>query len=587
MVAQAHTYKYKLNIHEPSDSRWRWVKPLSVSLLFLQFLPCLLLWDEAYIRIHDTLEGIDYQLLFNSGTIFDYSPGTVIEQVMNGQPRMAMKTGWSFVALWHGLFGLYGGYLMNYILVHLTAFGGMLLLLRNHLIPGWQVEPTAFGVALCFSWIPVFSMLGLTVAGQPLLAWAFLNILKNEKKCASLAVVTLFPFYSDIVWAGLPVLLFAAGYWLYDLWKTGRWNWKYFIACGWMAALYIAANWQLFQLTFFTGDFISHRAEYDYFYNKTCTPGQSLKDILQILFISHHHTGIFISVPVMLALGWSRSWLGNDRRSSKLLAVLLGIAIFYGCYNWLVWLGSDYFILLRSFKFERVIVLVPTLWLVLFALALARLIQNRVFGRTLAMLLAAQFLLCVLANDEFVHNCRQLAGQPRKPNFQAFFDPELFPEIDRHIGLPKDGYRVVSLGMHPSVAQYNGFFTLDCHASLYSLDYKHRFRQIMAKELERDEVIRNEFDHFGNRCYLYSAELGKEFDAFLCGKKSARQVENPGYDVDQLCGMGAAYLFSAVEIIDAQRSGLHLSGIFEGKFWKIHLYEIRGNAIVKNELRNR
>ncbi len=116
---------------------------LALLLLALLFLPYLLLWDEAYIRIYDTLEGIDYQLLFASGKLFDYSPGAAIEQVMLGQPRMAIKTGWSVVALWHGLFGLYGGYLFNYVLVHVLAFLGMYLLLHQHLVPDRRNLPIA------------------------------------------------------------------------------------------------------------------------------------------------------------------------------------------------------------------------------------------------------------------------------------------------------------------------------------------------------------------------------------------------------------------------------------------------------------
>ncbi|MEO1438099.1 MAG: DUF6044 family protein, partial [Bacteroidota bacterium] len=140
---------------------------LVVGLLLLQFLPYLLLWDEAYIRIHDTLEGewIWYHILFQSGELFNFSKEGVIEQVMNGLTRQAYHTGLSFHVLWIKLFGLYGGYIANYIVTHLVAFAGMILLLKTHFLPKEEQQNIVWGVALCFSWVPFYSAFGLTLAG--------------------------------------------------------------------------------------------------------------------------------------------------------------------------------------------------------------------------------------------------------------------------------------------------------------------------------------------------------------------------------------------------------------------------------------
>lgn len=580
MIANTHNFKLQTKIKTTVD--WRiFALPVTLALMALQFLPYLLLWDKAYIRIHDTLEGIDYQVLFNAGKTFDYSPGATLEQVLGGQLRAAFKTGWSFVALWQWLFGLYGGYIFNYVLVHLAAFGGMFLLLRQYFFYEKQDLPVLLGVALCFAWLPFFNNLGISVAGLPLVAWAFLNILKKERVAISWLVFTLFPFYSDIVWAGIPLLLTGGLYFLYFLIKTKRWHWLFASALGWMAALYLAVNWQLFQITLWPGDFISHRTEYDYFYNKNLTLEGSLSQAVQVFFSSHHHVGIFISLPVLLAASWSARWFGWQRRELRILITIVCLSLFYGFYNWLVWLAGDHFELLKTLKFERMIVLLPVLWMILFASSLLRLNRRRIFQRSVAWLLAGQLLIGLVANDEFFHNLHQLAGHPRKPNFQAFFDRKLFAAIDRHIGLPKDSYRVVSLGMHPSVAQFNGFYTLDCHASVYNLVYKHQFRKIMEQELDKSEIIRKEFDYFGNRCYLFSAELGKEYDAFTCGKAEGRQVKNLQIQAEAICELGGCYLFSAVEILNPAENSLQLSGTFEGKYWRVQVYQVMDQRIRK------
>lgn len=561
------------------DSRTVWL--VALGLMVAQFLPQLLLWDEAYIRIHDTLEGIDYQNLFAAGKTFDYSAGAKIEQVMNGLPRAAVKTGWSFIAFWHWLFGLYWGYVFNYMLVHLAAFSGMYFLLRKTVLPDPKHTWLALGVALCYGWLPVFTMLGMSVAGLPWVVWAFLKLQSNiSQKLPAWLVLLLFPFYSDLVWAGVPTLAFGGLFWLRNALKNKQLSLHLLSAIGLMALLYMGVNWQLFQLTFWPGDFISHRAEYDYFYNKALNPWHSLKESGLVLLLCHHHVGVFVSVPILLAVGVVGRRFGLNRTASAISSLLLVFSLFYGFYNFVVWMGEGHFELLKSYKFERAIILLPILWLLLFATVLKPLAA---WNKRLAMaFLAAQFAICIFAQDEFTQNLRQLAGHPRKPNFQAFFDERLFAEIDHHIGLPKESYRVVSLGMHPSSAQYNGFYTLDRHASLYDLRYKHQFREIMADELAKSTIVQKEFDQFGNRCYLYSAELGKDFDAFLCGKQLQRSVCHLALNAEALCGMGSCFLFSAVEVKNAEEIGLRLDGVFEGRFWRVHLYKVEGGLVAQN-----
>ena len=150
----------------------------------LQFIPYLLLQEGAYVRIHDTLEAewVWYHLLVNSGQALNYAEGAVVEQVMNGLPRNAFHTGLSFNVLWLTLFGTFWGYVVNYIFLHLLGFGGMYLLLRRHLLKKENQLYIVVGVSLCFAWVPYFTALGATVAGQPLLIYAFLNLLKGEER---------------------------------------------------------------------------------------------------------------------------------------------------------------------------------------------------------------------------------------------------------------------------------------------------------------------------------------------------------------------------------------------------------------------
>src|SRR5699024_12469497 len=68
------------------------------------------------------------------------------------------------------------------------------------------------------------------------------------------------------------------------------------------------------------------------------------------------------------------------------------------------------------------------------------------------------------------------------PTFNEFYATELFSDIKNYIGRNQKDYRVVSTAMHPTIAQYNGFYTLDTYNNTIPIEYKHNFRKIIAPE---------------------------------------------------------------------------------------------------------
>ncbi len=85
-------------------------------------------------------------------------------------------------------------------------------------------------------------------------------------------------------------------------------------------------------------------------------------------------------------------------------------------------------------------------------------------------------------NTEYKHTVNILIGNEKhvyEPSFDRFFAQDLFTQIDRYIGRPKQSYRVVSLGMYASISKLNGFlYSLDGYLNNYSLAYKQEFRKI-------------------------------------------------------------------------------------------------------------
>ena len=147
---------------------------------------------------------------------------------------------------------------------------------------------------------------------------------------------------------------------------------------------------------------------------------------------------------------------------------------------------------------------------------------------------------------------------------------QLFEEIDRAIGADKSSYGVMSIGLYPEIAIYNGFYALDSYQRNYALSYNRQFRKIIEGELAKSDNLRGYFDGWGSRCYAFTSATGK---AYLYSKHSDLKIEKPALDYNQFKSMGGRIIFSAVPIIDEK---LELLNSFEriDSYWKIYVYEV-------------
>ena len=133
-------------------------------------------------------------------------------------------------------------------------------------------------------------------------------------------------------------------------------------------------------------------------------------------------------------------------------------------------------------------------------------------------------------------------------------------------------YRVAHLGISPAPALMHGFYTVDGYSNNYPLEYKHRFRQVIARELDKNEYTRLYFDQWGSRCYLFNAATG---NAWMLGKNTQVVYERLDFDMEALRQLGCDYIFSCGIIQNAEELGLSLLGYFEteSSYWGVWLYE--------------
>lgn len=134
-----------------------------------------------------------------------------------------------------------------------------------------------------------------------------------------------------------------------------------------------------------------------------------------------------------------------------------------------------------------------------------------------------------------------------------------------------EDYRVVSLGIHPSIAQYNGFYTLDGYFVDYPLAYKYQFRSIIEDELRKDSELQEYFDGWGSRAYIFTEQLGRDFIQ-RAGNQTV--LSDLDLNLEAFNALGGAYILSAVRIDEVSNPQYQLLNTFEhpDSAWDIYLY---------------
>ncbi len=559
-----------------NDNYNRLAKWLILLVVVVYVMPLLLLGSNSYIRLHDTLEGewIWLKVLADSHMAFDFHTYTIIPQIMKGVLRDLYPAGLSLNMVLVQWFGAYKAYILSSFLIRIIGFTGMVLLLRDYFIKERKNRFIVLLVALAFSVLSAFIPFGISVLGQPLLLWAFLNFNSTRRLKVSYLIIILFPYYSSIVWLAIPFLTLIGVMGLYFIYKSNLG--KHYVAGAILLAVgFFGVNFSMLVATFSNNGFVSHRMAYNLYMFEKPNVVQSLGESFLVFFTTHYHIAIYITSVSFIAI-----LLTIKKSEPLILAIFVAIiliCLFQGFYSYPEYWLSDKLSFMKSFRFNRFSVLLPFLWFVGFALALYKMQSSPVLKSFVLPLLLMQIVVAMAGNDEVVHNYRALTGHQKFPNFENYNAPKQFGEIEKYIGKPLDSYYVASFGISPSVAQYNGFYTLDGLMSVYSLPYKKEFRNIFAGEIAKSEDIAQYFDGWGNRCYIFSSELGIKHEAFNCYKFSHKHVNNLAFNAKAFDAMGGKYLISAVDIRNSESQGLHLEKVFNDSqsWWTIYLYSVK------------
>lgn len=547
---------------------------IAIVIVLLWVLPYFVLNEDAHMRVHDNLDSNLgwYEVMKDNGIAF--SPlHTPVEQIMNGEfSRDTYYSEYYAMVFLFQLFPPVIAYGLSQAITHFVAFLGMYLLLKKYVMK--EEHKNAYlitiGVALAFSLTPYWPSGMLSILGMPLALWSMMNIKNGERNWKDAAVLTIIPFFSTFV-IGFFYFLAAMGmFWLYDSIKNRKGNWAFFIAIIYMIFIYLAIDYRLvFSMIAPLSDELTNR---DVFYQSKLNFVQTLKLVVKNYVISHNQDRTihqFIILPLTL-YGLISVLLKKTWKENKLYVGLhllnIVLSTWYAFWFFEGWQPlKEKFGILTSFNFARFHYLRPVIIYTLFALTLKMIWKNGYFGRKLVyVLIIGQLLILVLTNEQIMYK--------NQPSYKEYFAEEQFADIKEFIGKPLDQYRVVSIGIHPNVAQYNGMYTLDSYSNIYPLTYKLQFRKIIEPELNKNKALRNYYDDWGGRCYIFVDELGKYYQY---SKQSDKEINHLQLNVEALKEMGGQYILSALPINNAEETNLEFMKDFESKEsnWHIYLYK--------------
>lgn len=541
--------------------------------LLIYLSPYIFLGSNNYFFITDNLDSVfvDFKILLESGKLFSDNT-SIIPQPLGGIPRSSMPSEYNIIFIFYYFFGPEKAYVIIKILSTLVGFFGMQKLLSAHILNKKKDQIIILTISFLYSIIPFNVLFFLSVSGMPLVLSSFLYIRKHNYHFSNWIIILFYPFFSNFYIYGFFFLFIPFLIFINDLINKKK-SVYFFFSIILLGLVYLFVEYRLLDQFLINKSFISHRVEkfiisefnfytslkkFIYFFLEGSGNSPSLHSIIIAPTIL---LGILIMLP------------GSKEEKNKTLFIYLIISIIIITLNWADFIPfssiRNFFTKFLPFNFKRFVLLYPLLWYLALSLLLSHIQSLHTSLRLITISILLFQTLIVFKNHEtlktfFFNN---------SPNIENFFAKKQFSEIKNYINKPIESYRIASVGLHPSISLYNGFYTADGYFANYPLDYKKKFRTVISRELDKDNSLKSYYDDWGNRVYLFSSELGRSFN-----HKSGNKIllNNLEFDWRALYKLEVKYIFSAVKIDITKVPKL----TFEKKFvnkdsaWDIYLYKL-------------
>lgn len=576
--------------------------------VFTYCSPWIFLGEASHIRIHDSLDSLFawYVILAREGMWFAPNASKAIPVLAEGLPRVSFPSELTPISFLFAHLEPFAAYVTHQFLIRFLAFSGMatlILILYEPSLP-WR-RTIALAGAAAFAAMPFWGWFG-GAAAAPWVAIAIVWLLTGQRTLLSCLILTLYASISGIVMTGFVVLGLVWLLFLQDFAKRRKAG-PLLPAAIVVTMAYFIVDYRLF-LFMIDPFFVPHRVQFVFGHT----------DLRQAwaAFLGNL-TGTAAAVPSaqapvlyksgILAFAGSIFWLLRERIGKGLqfagvhgpvlaalqspaqntptvdmsirilwfaIASILTTALLTAGWEWSgVNRLREKFELLKMFNFSRASYFNPFFWSLVFVACcaiLASFLPRRIAVFPIVFLLLAQLNIAQREHEHFVE--KRITGL----TFQGFFSEKVFQRIILDLDIDPPKTMVASVGLHPSIAQVNGFHTFDAYLNFYPIDDKRRFRELVYNEFSRDPSLLSYLDDWGNRLYFFSTEVMCPRMGAVCLAGGNRSIENLHVDFGALRAHGVEFLFSAIPIAKANGEAIEPIGVYEDDVsaWQIHVYRL-------------
>lgn len=534
--------------------------------------------ENSYIAIHDNLDLFVAQLQMLKNTNSFWAHGVSVP-FLGGISRDCLPSELSLYTVLYMIFPSYAAYIIGYLLKIVLAIASCLLLARDWYGAGYkEYRPLIWMIGLAYGILNVFPAFGIPFATIPLVIYLLRKIYKAPKPKWYLALFA-YPFLSYFSYFGLFILayLVVAVIWLSI--RDRKVCLRLLLATVVLALGCVVFEYRLFATMLF-GTEETIRSTMVAGNLSGIEMGKEIWTVWKegMFHAESVHTWLVLPACIIYFLVLNIGYLKNKNGKgifhdvfNLFMLVIVFNSVVYGIYNMEAFRKIIETICppLTGWQFNRTVFFSPFLWYGAFFLILKRLYDTkRKWWKNFANVLSVACVLCILLSgtryNDLYHTCFNKAYEILKGrttdqlSYHDFYSTELFEKAKTDIGY--DGEWAVAYGFHPAVLEYNDIATLDGYLGFYSQAYKEAFRKVIAPALDRVEVSRVYYDDWGARAYLYS---GTDISV-VSGTKTVNVTDYDIYiDADALKKLGGKYIFSRIEISNAQTAGLALIGTYE------------------------
>lgn len=532
----------------------------------VSMIPYLILGENSIVTYHDQLDGELLNYIINAKHLFSNTNYYI--EVMNGIHKngMAMPAP-GFVILFY-FFKPFTAFMISKYIIQLVSICFMFLLIEYIT----DRPCISFCVAIMFMMLPFYMVYGLCIPGLPMIAYACIKLSESNSKntITNLILVILYGITSSLSLIGFAVIGFIILY-IIALFIIKRPVKKVVFALIALIVSYILINVSLILQILKNDSFISHRGEIKIKSISFCDnfvslvfKGADYTESMQRCYLVTCLVALIILIVSLAKKNFTKFNKGILVAFVTSIISLTVIAIFCGIYqeSFITDIRNNTSGIIHDFNLARANWVMPIFWMVLLGSSLAIIetsLKNKkqyLFYIILTLSILPGVLFAAKSNDLKDNIIKLVKGNDYyMMTWKQFYAEDLFREVDTVIGKNKEDYRVVSYGIYPAAALYNGFYCLDAYSNNYDINYKHDFEEIIEDELNKSEYLSEWFREWGNRCYIVQSETN---NYFTFEKKWTPYSDYLNLNLDKLKEMGCHYIISASYIINAEESGLTL-----------------------------